>query len=124
MKKILIVDDDPAILQAVKLALIDEYVVYLERIAEECMQFLEKRAIDLIITDYNLGHSNGLDLAKSIIACDPKINIILISGNMDESLEKQAFASGIKACFSKPFVLKELLNTIKDLLEESNLRCA
>jgi DNA-binding NtrC family response regulator len=67
MKKILIVDDDPAILQAVEVALIDDYVVYLERTAEECMKFLERRAIDLIITDYNLGHSNGLDLAKAIL---------------------------------------------------------
>ena len=43
---------------------------------------------------------------------------------MDKSLEKQAFASGIKACFSKPFVLDDLLTTIKTLTEDSNLRCA
>lgn len=124
MKKILIVDDEPAILQAVEVALIDNYVVYLERTAEDCMQFLERRAIDLIIADYNLGHSNGLDLAKSIIARDPKSNIILISGNMNGLLEKQAFAIGIKACFAKPFVLDDLLTTIKSLIEDSNFRCS
>jgi CheY-like chemotaxis protein len=74
--------------------------------------------------DYNLGPSNGLEIAKTIITRYPAINIILISGNMNKTLENQAFTTGIKACFSKPFVLEDFLKAIKCVIEESNLRCA
>lgn len=124
MKKILIVDDDQAILEAVKIALMDDYAVYLEQTAEECLRFIEMHSIDLIVMDYNLGDNNGLALAKAIFARYPDMTIILISGNMDKTLKKQASAFGIQACFSKPFVLEDLLNAIKALLDESDLRWA
>lgn len=91
--KILLVDDDVSLLQALEMALVAQ-----GKDVEACSTFeagrqaLRNKHFDALITDVRLGAFNGLQLA--VIARDeqPHIRIIVFSGFEDPVLRAEAAA--------------------------------
>ena len=65
---------------------------------------------DLVVTDYNMTHLSGLELAQAVKAMRPGLPIILASGYITEELRAKAPAAGIRELIYKP-------NTVDDLCE-------
>jgi CheY-like chemotaxis protein len=71
--------------------------------------------IDLLLTDFEMPHMNGVQLAAAIREFRPRIGVVLMSGS--HNLEA---ASGLGSTFlSKPFTPRLLVETITGLLGNS-----
>ncbi len=114
--KILIVDDEPDILE-----LLSEELEY-EGFATVCagsgndaVRVLENENFDLVISDYKMPNGNGkvvLDFIKSIPESRKPI-FYFVSGQADMSFE-EALNEGVRKFFYKPFDLEELVVAIKN----------
>ncbi len=83
--RILVVDDDPLILSSTA-ALLDDlgHVVIEAASAADAMEVLRSNArIDLVITDHAMPHMTGMDLARAVRKCWPRVPVILASGYVD-----------------------------------------
>lgn len=67
--------------------------------------------------DIMMPSMDGLTLIRQLQHMNPQVNIITMSGLL--SNKKVGEAAGVKAFLSKPFTIRELLNTIQDILTAS-----
>jgi DNA-binding NtrC family response regulator len=74
---------------------------------------------DLVISDLNMPGESGLDLFRYVSSRHPALPFILMSGNRDPRLRREAIGMGICDFVEKPFHLSQL----KSLIINSN-RCA
>ena len=72
----------------------------------------------VVIMDICLPGSNGLTLAKEMIAQDPSVKIIVISSYQDFSYAKTAIALGVFDYLGKPIIPQELNNCLERIKEE------
>jgi DNA-binding response OmpR family regulator len=112
-RRVLVVDDEPALLDAVKYAF--------ERAGLEvvaCRSFEDARArilaedFDALVTDVRLGAFNGLQLAVIARNRLPKLAIVVFSGFDDPVLREEA--SGLGAAYLvKPVTGERLLQELE-----------
>lgn len=118
--KILVVDDNPHILEAVALVLDTEgYEVKTITKSEEVEKEITIYHPDLILLDLLLSGRNGEEITK-VLKKDPKtqnIPIIIISAH--PTAEKTAKDAGADGFIAKPFDIAELLNQISSFLARS-----
>jgi PAS domain S-box-containing protein len=73
-------------------------------------------AYDLVMTDMTMPNMTGEGLAKEILRIRPNIPIIICTGFSHQMDQEKALAMGIRAFVMKPFVLKEVAETIRNVL--------
>lgn len=73
---------------------------------------------DVIIMDHRMPIKSGFDAAKEILAINKEQKIVFASA--DSTIKRQALSLGIEKFIEKPFKYTKLVETIKDLLNESN----
>lgn len=121
---ILVSDDEPQILDMlVGLLTRAGYCVLTATRPENAISICSNRetSIDLVISDFEMGGLNGLQMAQEIIAVRPGLEFIFFSGNPQAliDLSTQGFT-----CLQKPCDIAILLATIRDVLERSRQRLA
>lgn len=111
-KKIMIVDDDPPLLEALERAFREagEDVVA-HGSFEEARRALQSTSFDALITDVRLGAFNGLQLAVMARDQGPEIKLIVFSGFDDPVLKAEAERVGA-VYLVKPVTSSVLLNLI------------
>ncbi len=117
MKKILIIDDEESILNALKLYLKQFFIVKTETNPKKTIPLLNLFLPDLLIIDLKFPHNNGLNIIESIKEIDKFKNlpIILISAfGIGENKNKENFYTYI----SKPFSLEYIKNQIEALISK------
>jgi signal transduction histidine kinase/CheY-like chemotaxis protein len=110
---ILLVDDDPAILELNEILIEREgYEVTSASSGAEALRAFAKRRFDVVFLDEEMPGTSGVEVAKRIRAAEPpngKRQIIFaITGNSAKEDQARLLASGFDACFSKPFRPEEL----------------
>lgn len=83
--KILVVDDEPMIVDVFQEILGQKYDVHPAVTAVEVHQALERDRFDVLITDWNMPGLNGLELAERICA-EGECRVIIITGADDETM--------------------------------------
>ena len=73
---------------------------------------------DLVITDMTMPKMTGDELAKEIMAIRPDITIILCTGFSERINEEKAQAIGIRGFVMKPFVIREMAQAIRRVLND------
>ncbi len=116
MKKIMLIDDEPDVLEILKefLEFLQFKVSIFEHPNEALQQFLSEH-YDIIITDINLPEIDGFELIKKFRQIDTTIPIIVISGYIDEVKKEQILNIGANGYLEKPFNLKQLQSTIENI---------
>lgn len=117
MNKVLVLDDDPDILEAVQIALSlsglkVRTIRYWPALDESILQFDP----DLILMDISLGTADGRDLCKRLKTGSKalKIPILLFSANLEARASlPDCLAVGF---ISKPFDLSTLINKVRENL--------
>jgi DNA-binding response OmpR family regulator len=113
-QKILIVDDDPSLLEALERSFLEagEDVVAHDSF-EEARRVLQTTRFDALITDVRLGAFNGLQLA--VIGRDtyPDIRLIVFSGFDDPVLRTEAEHVGA-TYMVKPVTGAKLLEVLRE----------
>ena len=109
--KLLIVDDDPTIVNQLRLGLRHEFDVATAYDPEGAWKALRSERPDLVTLDLALdGHSpeSGFRLLEQCLRFDPSIKVVLITGNDEEDHALRAVDQGAADFFGKPVDLDEL----------------
>ncbi len=90
MLRVLLVDDEPLSLEALRHALrVFSYVTIAGTAASgsEAIAFLQRETVDLVFLDIEMGDVSGFELAKNIQAAYPNILIVFQTGHADFALD-------------------------------------
>lgn len=118
---ILVVDDEPNVLLTYRLILQQRgYEVSAALSSEEARQCLAERQVDLLLCDLSLEkQENGFDVIELGRQKNPKMPSVLLTGYATPEANERAEQLGIPVLF-KPIDIKELLETISELLKENH----
>jgi CheY-like chemotaxis protein len=113
-KTILVVDDDPLILEVVSGILRGQYNILSANGGVQALQRSKdfKDAIDLLLSDFSMAGMTGIELATQITVARPTIKVLLMSGFTEGMLvlnEGWHF-------LPKPFISSQLKTLITNLL--------
>jgi CheY-like chemotaxis protein len=75
---------------------------------------------DLVITDMNMSQMSGETLARKLLAIQPDIPVILLTGYHEGMTRNKARAAGIKDFLMKPVKLKEFSTIIREVLDHQD----
>ncbi len=120
MKKILVVDDEPDILELIKDILKSKYEVYTAKNVKEAVSTLEKVKIDLIILDIMMPQIDGWDFLWMIRGSEKyrEIPVIIVTARADAEDKLIGLKEGVKDYIVKPFLPNELINRVEEILKE------
>jgi two-component system, NtrC family, nitrogen regulation response regulator NtrX len=120
--RILLVDDDPALL----LGLCDMLtyrlrpaVVVVHASSDDAAAKAQEGKYDVVVCDLKMPRQDGLEVIRQIKAVNPHQAVILITGCIEESIDQQAYDHGANAILRKPLDRDEVVRTIRSLVESS-----
>ncbi len=125
MQRILIVEDEVKVANAVKKGLeengFEVEVAYDGRMGKS---LAAGQDFDLVILDLNLPHNNGYEICEVIRRRNAKVPVIMLTalGGMDDKM--QAFELGADDYLVKPFDFRELLARIRVFLKRAGAEVA
>ena len=111
-KTILVVDDEEVIREFLTEILSDDYIVATATDGDEAIEQLTLKQFDLVITDMKMERVQGEEVVKFTKETYPSSEVIVISGYSSLYSVSQTVNSGAFAFISKPFSIKELMNTV------------
>jgi DNA-binding response OmpR family regulator len=116
MKKILVVDDDPKIVDVIKSYLQREGCdVYDAFDGEQALEIFDRVNPDLIVLDLMLPRISGEDICRTVRK-KSRVPIIMLTAKVDESSKISGLYMGADDYVTKPFSPKELVARIVALL--------
>lgn len=120
--KLLVVDDDPLILQCMKLCLPEpDYLVYTaETAAKGAALFAEYRP-DAVLLDIQLPDQSGLAALHEFREMDRRVPVILMTGHGTAETAISAMSGGAFEYVTKPFEPDEILPLIDSAMETSRM---
>jgi two-component system response regulator QseB len=118
--RILLVEDDKMMGQAVKIALSQAgYAVDLTRTAEDAEAALDTTPYDLAVLDINLPGKSGLDLVRDLRKRNKDIPVLALTARDTTKQKVEGLNAGADDYLVKPFDLEELLARIEALFRRS-----
>ena len=121
---VLIVDDDPDVLTAVKLLLKTEAAeVITEKNPENLNWLLQRNQVDLVLLDMNFNSAintgnEGIYWLRKIKEWKPGVCVIMITAYGDIDLAVRSLKEGANDFIVKPWHNEKLIGTIKELLDK------
>ena len=120
MKKILIIEDDPALLAGLNESLTNEnYRVTQAEDGQKGYELASENDYDLILLDLILPLKDGFDVCRDLRKAGKSIPIIILTSKNEEIDKVLGLELGADDYITKPFSLKELLARIKALLRRT-----
>jgi two-component system, OmpR family, alkaline phosphatase synthesis response regulator PhoP len=117
MKRILIIEDDPAISKGLSDALHEEhYEVITVEDGEKGFNFAQNENIALIILDLMLPSKNGIEICTELRKKGINTPIMMLTSKKEEMDKVLGLEVGADDYLTKPFSIRELLARIKALL--------
>ena len=112
-RKILVVDDEPFVCDAVKMMLtFDGHEVETACNGKEALAMFENGKYDLVITDFSMPTMKGDELAAAIKAKSPKQPVVMITAYAEMLQSSGNPLTGVDFVISKPFLLENLREAI------------
>jgi DNA-binding response OmpR family regulator len=118
-QKILIADDEPSIVAALRFLLQSEgYEVHVARDGEEALKLLDECNPDLVLLDVMMPVRSGYEICQRIRgrADRRQVKIIMLSAKGRDAEVEKGLEFGADVYVTKPFSTRELKATIKGLL--------
>lgn len=121
MKRILIIEDDPAILRGLMDNLREEHF-QVESVSDgvKGLERARKAQWDLLVLDVMLPGMNGFDICKALRSAGSTIPILMLTGKGEESDKVIGLEFGADDYVTKPFSVRELIARIKALLRRNS----
>ena len=119
-KTVLIVDDIPFVRKTLKQILSSNgyKVVGEAENGEQAIELYHETRADLITMDLVMPLMNGVDATRTIMRNYPEARIVVLSAMMQENLVTEAILAGAKDYIVKPFHTEEILEIIKNALDD------
>jgi DNA-binding response OmpR family regulator len=119
-EKILVAEDDPAILSGVRDTLeVEGYSVLTARDGETALKTALKDDPDLVILDVMLPRMSGIDVCRKLREERIRGSILMLTARAAEQDKVKGFQAGADDYVTKPFSLAELLLRVKAVLRRT-----
>lgn len=114
---VLLVDDEPALLDAMTQGLAGEFEVVTAASAAEAVSKMALRKYAVVICDHILPGETGLDFLIRMRERHPETRRILLTGYMNPELLSRSMAvAELSACLLKPVHAAELAKAVREAL--------
>ena len=121
--RILLVDDEPATLQLVRRLLqADGHDIYEAIDGEQAVQMFDAVHPDLVLLDIVIPKKDGLEVLVELRQRDKMAGIIMVSALTSEQLAVKSMLGGADDYVNKPFRLKAILLSIRQVMDKVRLR--
>jgi class 3 adenylate cyclase len=121
--RILLVDDEPATLQLVRRVLqADGHEIFEAVDGEQAIEQFERLCPDLVLLDMVIPKKDGLEVLGEIRRRDRLPGVIMISALSSEQLAVKSMLEGADDYVGKPFRLKTIRMSIRQVMEKVRLR--
>ena len=122
--RVLLVDDDPDILDVLEITLSEEnFEISKAHDGEEAMRIIKSKPLDLVLLDYNMPRMNGrevcMQVKKDILL--RHLPIIMVTGRGEVEDKVGGIDAGADDYMVKPFEPKELLAHIRMILRRTEI---
>ncbi|MCP4156116.1 MAG: sigma-54-dependent Fis family transcriptional regulator [bacterium] len=123
MKKVLVVDDDRAVLNFMRIFLLQsgKYRVKTLQDSRETFDLLEQEHFDVMLLDMDMPHVTGMDILREVQKNEINIVTIVLTGVEDIDLAINAMKLGCTDYMLKPIDEEKLLSTLDDALKKVEL---
>lgn len=122
MESLLIVDDDEHVRDTLYDLLSDDYLCHAAPTAERALDFLRRRAYDVVLTDISMPGLSGVELLSHVRQQTPDTPVIIISGIGDREYADGLLRMGAFDYILKPFSLDAVESSVALALEISRER--
>jgi two-component system response regulator MprA len=118
--RILVVDDEPAVLEAVDRALrLEGYETELAADGAEALDALATRAPDALVLDVLMPRVDGLEVCRRLRAAGDRTPVLVLTARDGVPDRVRGLDAGADDYLVKPFALEELLARLRALLRRS-----
>jgi DNA-binding response OmpR family regulator len=125
MAKVLIVDDEPAIVEAVTYNLRQQgYLPLVAGDADTALRLFREKQPDVLILDVMLPSGSGFDVCRLIRQSGSSVPILMLTARVSETDRVHGLETGADDYLIKPFGMRELMARIKALLRRSSTPAA
>jgi DNA-binding NarL/FixJ family response regulator len=119
---ILLVDDDPIILESARIKLTQRgYLVTPANSGEEAFALLQKNEFDIVITDLIMYDIGGIEVLKHAKDIRPQTIVIILTGNQDYSLTLDALRNHADDFLLKGSSIKEVIFRLEKCIDRLEL---
>ena len=117
-KRVLLVDDDPEIIDAIRYALESKgFQIFIARDGNQGLAMAEREDPDLVILDMMMPKRSGfLVLEKLRRTRDVPVRVIMITANEGSRHKAYAEMLGVDDYLRKPFAMDKLVDAVQRLL--------
>jgi diguanylate cyclase (GGDEF)-like protein len=121
---ILVVDDEPQVLQLLTDILATQYKCVGVGSAEEALAELRTRQFGIVVSDINLGGLSGVEMIPHVHELSPDTVVMMISGDLSLDSPIQAMRKGAFDYLQKPFDVQHVLAAAARALAHHDLLTA
>jgi len=121
MKRVLIVDDNKAVLDAISLFFscqLPECAVLKAANGMQAIETMKTMPVDLILTDLNMPVVNGYQLIEYVKKNLPFAPVLGMTAACTPDVEERLRRLGVSSCIEKPFDFYEVAHRISAALEK------
>lgn len=124
-RTILLVDDDITVREiAREMLTMQGYDVVEAPSGKEALQFMASAnsPIHLLLTDITMPEINGRELAEQLLAKQPSLRVVFMSGYIQDERLRKGISSQSVTFVAKPFTIQSLSSAVKTVLDAQDNR--
>jgi two-component system, NtrC family, response regulator PilR len=119
MSTILVVDDEPNIIEILEIVLLDEGMEVLKSASgREALAILREKDVDVVISDIKMPDFSGVELLREARQIAPETIFIMITAFASTETAIEALQHGAYDYITKPFRMEDLRTVIHHALEK------
>ncbi len=105
MCSIVVIDDDPQFLRAIRrtAAIRSDVDLFASAIVDRAIEHIGSHPTRLAIVDLHMPGTSGLVVCRKLRATTPDLEILIASAGFDDRLKREAIQAGADAAIDKPF---------------------
>ena len=119
-RTILVVEDERVMLRLLERFLSRQgYQVLLAADGEQAIDGYcrHKTEIDVVLLDVGLPKVSGVDVLRKMKKENPDVRVVVASGYLNAQMKTEMYRAGVKAFVDKPYLLPEMLETLRSVTE-------
>ncbi|HEU4366767.1 MAG TPA: response regulator [Methylomirabilota bacterium] len=121
-RRLLIVDDEPLILEVLREHFRADYDVETALNGADALGAIVRARPDVVMLDITMPRMNGVEVLKDIKQIDDSIAVIMVTANEQVALAAEALKHGAFGYVPKPFDFRYLDHMVATLLDRPRLR--
>jgi CheY-like chemotaxis protein len=75
---------------------------------------------DLLLTDYNMPGMSGLDVARAVLAIEPRLTVAVASGYITDEMQAEAHAAGVREVVFKTDAVETFCEVVSRLVQPAS----